>query len=134
LSDVVVVDPAGASSWISAADVAPALLRTSVFDNFTRDVLYVVAERGPGDRIVQLYRVTGPRQYQVVNALPSAVASGSDVFIAGVAPDDSAVVVLANGPSDRRRFYLIPTDGSPPTTLDGEFAGFAPTTLIDFLT
>jgi hypothetical protein len=90
--------------------------------------------RGPGDRTVQLYRVTGPRQYQVVNALPAAVASGSYVMIAGVAPDDSAVVALANGSSGRRRFYLMPTDGSPPTTLDGEFAGFVPTTLIDFLT
>ncbi len=136
LTDVAVVDATSLSSvatpWIAATDVAPGLLRDSVFASQAPE-LWVVAERGPGDRFVQLYRVTGPGQYEVVNTLTAAVAEGSYVMIAGVAPDNSAVVVHAIGPSDRGRFYLMPTDGSPPTTLDGEFGGFVPTSLIEDL-
>jgi hypothetical protein len=129
LSDIVVVGPTGAIGWIDATDVAPARLMQSVFAA-TRTELWVLARTDDSRSEVQLHLVIGPGAHRGVNALPTTLAADSTVSIVAVAPDDSSVVVLVESPDRQRDFYLLPTDGSPPTTLDGEFAGFVPTSLI----
>jgi hypothetical protein len=130
LSDVVVVGPNGTTSWFDAPN-APARLRQSVFAT-TRQELWVLAERDRVTRVVDLYRASAPHDVHVVNTLGVGVDGESKVYIAAVAPDDTAVVVLVSGVA-QRAFYLVPTDGSPTTALDGEFAGFVPMSLVDEL-
>jgi hypothetical protein len=131
LTDVVVVGPTGAQTWIDGSDVAPAVVKGSVFAS-TRPTLWALTG-DDGSRQMALYEVSSPHTLRVVNAVVDGVIDGSFAFISAVAPDDSAVVVLMNGPGGDQTFYLLPTDGSRTATLDGNFAGFIPRSLVDDL-
>ena len=131
ISDVVVVGPHGPQSWVGATDVAPAVLSGSAFAS-TRSTLWVVALDSASGQI-RLYDVTAPSDIRLANVVEEASVDGEFALISSVAADDSAVVVLVDGPGSRRSFVLVPTDGSPTTTLEGEFGGFVPLPLLDAL-
>jgi hypothetical protein len=131
VSEIVVVGPTGPTTWVDATDVDSAELIGSAFAT-TRPTLWVLAADAPSRRML-LYEVSSPHGAQLVNAIDDDVVDGSFLFVAAVGPDDSSVVVLTNGPNGEREFYLVPTDGSPATTLEGEFSGFVPSALVDSL-
>jgi hypothetical protein len=128
---VVASSPSGVETWVDAAEIEPEVLRDSVFAT-TRPALWVLTtEEGTPARML-LHEVSRQSD-RVVNAAPFDSAGLQSEFIIGVAPDESAVVVLVNGPEDRRKLYLVPTDGSPALEFDGEFAGFVPRPMVDRL-
>jgi hypothetical protein len=134
-SNIAVVAPGGPRSWVDGTDVAGAALYHSVFAS-TRPTLWVLAvERASSE--VRLYDAHGPHTVRLANTVQvtqkGVWADESFAQILSVAADDSAVVVLVDGRGLRRRFVLVPTDGGPATTLNGEFAGFVPRSLLDAL-
>ena len=130
---VVARSPSGVETWVDAAKITPEVLRHSVFAT-TRPALWVLTtEEGSPARFL-LHEVAAPQSDRVVNTVTFNSAIPQQYVIVGVAPDDSAVVVLVTGPSDGQKFYLVPTDGSPVVQLDDEFAGFVPRSMLNATT
>ena len=117
--------------WVDATDLAPSVLKASAFAT-TRPTLWALTE-DRNSRQVALYEVSAAHITRLVNTVANGVVDGSFAFVAAVAPDDSALVVLMNVPDGNQTFYVLPTDGTPTATLDGGFAGFVPLSLIDDL-
>ncbi len=128
-SAVVVEDPAGKTTWIDAADIARSSLISSTFGSDSR-TLWVLAERDRLGRVFDLYAARSPHQERLVNTIEETSALGSTLSIAAMAPDESAVVVVARSSPVTVDYYLVPTDGSPPFLLDGDFLGFVPASLV----
>jgi|GEM_PF-4701865 len=127
---VVAKSPSGAETWVDAAKITPEVLRHSVFAT-TRPTMWVLTTEDGNPARVLLHEIASPQSDRVVNTFTYDSASPQQYVIVGVAPDDSTVLVLVNG--QHRKFYLVPTDGSPAVELDGEFAGFVPRSMLDGL-
>ena len=128
-SDVVIEDRFGKTTWIDATDIEPGSLISSNLVASGR-TLWLLTQRFEGVRVLDLYSVAAPHRTQLANTLNGAAAAGSSVGIAAVAPDESAVVVVARHPQSSDDYYLVPTDGSTPFLLDGDFLGFVPTHVV----
>jgi hypothetical protein len=127
---------------VSADDVRPTVLQfyACAFAS-TSDSLWVVGIDSTDSRRAVLYDVRSPRLVRTANTIELPAGSFQTIYAArsvDVAADDSAVVVGldlypgAGGPP-LDYYHLVPTDGSEPTELRGQYVGFLPTALVDEL-
>jgi hypothetical protein len=116
---------------VDAGDVAPSVPEWGAFAS-TRPTLWVVGANR-ASRQVSLYELVTPHRPRLVNTIPSAYLPGGLAAIRAVKPDDSAIVVVTNNGRDTWAEYLVPTDGSRVTRLNGEYSGLVPHSLADQL-
>lgn len=109
------------------------VLREASLSEDGSSVWLLTTEASESPRWMTLARATAPG---IMKSLPNAGAvarpSGGDGSIAGIAPDDSLVVlsVVRDWTARGAKVALIRTDGAAtPTILTGRFAGFVPSGL-----
>jgi hypothetical protein len=132
IANVLVVQSSHAETWVTAEDVAPAVLRQSVLSSSHDGLWVLTTEDGPSARGA-LYDVRSPHAARVVSTFAIEPESPGSAWIIGAAPDDSTVAVMVGWTGSTANVRLVPTDGTPATTLGRLFAGFVPRSLVQEL-
>lgn len=120
---IIVEEPSGRLTTWPSDVVEPARVVDATFAHDGSGVWLLLRE---ADRpALTLARAVAPGRVERIVAIPMrpGVDGSSTVSVAGIAPDDSLVIV--RGESRDQPLAVVPTTGGPATYHEGVFAGFA---------